>query len=419
MNGERMTAAAADAVVAVYREEWPRVIATLIRMTGDWDLAEDAAADAVAKALKRWPVDGVPTRPGAWLTAVARNHALDVLRRRTSERAKYEEVAIMQRLEGEPQDADAEALDVDDRLRLVFTCAHPALPLEARVALTLRTVGGLRTAEIARAFLVPEATMAQRLVRAKNKIRNAGIPYRTPSVTELPARLHGVLAVLYLAYNEGYAPTAGDEIVRVDLAAEAIRLARLVVRLLPSEAEARALLALMLLQHARREARSVEGELVTLDEQDRSRWDAAEIAEGLAVLGAGGDIRGPYRVQAEIQAVHARTAHAHDTDWRRIADLYAELAGFAASPFIALNHAIARGFADGPAAGLADLDILAGSGSLGGYHLLPAAQAGLLARAGDLVSAAEKYREALVLAPTAPERRHLERKLRALGAPAE
>jgi len=404
--------AVARAVADAHREEWSRVVATLIRTTGDWDLAEEAVGEAFEKALRRWPADGIPTSPGGWLTTVARNHALDVLRRRTSEQSKYREVAIMRSLEGEA-DADVEPLAADDRLRLIFTCAHPALPLEARVALTLRTVAGLTTAEIARAFFVPEATMAQRLVRAKGKIRNAGIPYSTPSAEALPARLDGVLAVLYLVYNEGYGPSSGDAVLRVDLAAEAIRLTRLVVSLMPAESEARALLALMVLQHARRAARTRDGELVTLDEQDRALWNAAEVAEGLELL-ASAPGRGPYRVQAEIQAVHARAVDANATDWRRIADLYAEFARFSDSPFIALNHAISQGFADGPAIGLAELETLAASRRLEGYHLLPAAQAEFLTRAGREVDAAERYREAIALAPTTPERRHLERKLAGL-----
>jgi RNA polymerase sigma-70 factor (ECF subfamily) len=407
---------AATAVSAAYRDEWSSIVATLIRMTGDWDLAEEAAGAAFEKAVKRWPDEGIPTSPGGWLTTVARNHALDVLRRRTSERSKYREVAIMQQLEGEGSEPDAGLLGIDDRLRLIFTCAHPALPLEARVALTLRTVAGLTTSEIARAFLVPEATMAQRLVRAKGKIRNAGIPYRTPEGDALPARLHGVLAVLYLVYNEGYAPSSGDEVVRVDLADEAIRLTRLLVRLMPAEPETRALLALMLLQHARRAARTLDGELVSLEAQDRSRWDAGEIAEGLELLSdpAG---RGPYRIQAELQAVHATAGTADGTDWPRIVTLYDELLRYSDSPFVALNRAIARGFAEGPDVGLAGLDALAATGRLDGYHLLPAAQAEFLALRGDAAAAVARYREAIALAPTGPEQRHLERKMRGISPP--
>ncbi len=410
---------AETAIEGAYREEWSRVVATLIRMTGDWDLAEESAGAAFEKAVTRWPAEGVPAKPGGWLTTVARNHALDVLRRRASERLKYREVAIMQTLESEgEQGAPDGALASDDRLRLIFTCAHPALPMEARVALTLRTVGGLTTGEIARAFLVTEATMAQRLVRAKSKIRNAGIPYRTPATEALPARLDGVLAVLYLVYGEGYAPSAGEAVLRVDLAAEAIRLTRLVVGLLPDASEARALLALMLVQHARRGARIRDGEVATLGEQDRSLWDAAEISEGLRLLADGGPRR-PYRLQAEIQAVHASAADADSTDWKRIAGLYAELAALTDSPFVALNHAIARGFADGPAAGLAALDAVAASQRLDGYHLLPAAQAEFLARDGEPIAAVERLRAAIELVPTEPERRHLERKIAGLAGNAE
>ena len=416
MSGSQEASDAGAAVTAAYRDEWSSIVATLIRMTGDWDLAEEAAGAAFEKAVKRWPDDGIPTSPGGWLTTVARNHALDVLRRRTSERTKYQEVAIMQHLESEASEPSVGPLGIDDRLRLLFTCAHPALPLEARVALTLRTVAGLTTSEIARAFFVPEATMAQRLVRAKGKIRNAGIPYRTPDADALPERLHGVLSVLYLVYNEGYVPSSGDEVVRVDLAGEAIRLTRLVIRLMPAESEARALLALMVLQHARRAARTRDGELVSLDAQDRSQWRADEIAEGLQLL-TDSSGRGPYRVQAEIQAVHARAGSADGTDWSRIVALYDELRSFSDSPFVALNHAIARGFAEGPDAGLADLDALAASGWLDGYHLLPAAQAEFLARRGDAGPALERYRQAIALAPTEHERRHLERKVSLLGQP--
>ena len=404
-------------MAAAHRDEWSQVVATLIRLTGDWDLAEESAAAAFEKALTRWPTDGIPRSPGAWLTTVARNRARDVLRRRASERQKYEEVAAMARLEGEEvtMDADDAALDVDDRLRLIFTCAHPALPLESRVALTLRTVAGLTTPEIARAFLVPEPTMAQRIVRAKNKIRHAGIPYREPTADALPERLAGVLAVLYLVYGEGYAPTSGDAVVRVDLAAEAIRLTRLVVRLLPDEPEARALLALLVLQHARRDARTRDGELVTLDEQDRSRWHRAEVDEGLALAADAGD--GYYGLQARIQAVHAAAPTADATDWRSIVLLYDGLAALTDSPFVALNRAIARGFAEGAAAALTDLARLAADGRLDGYHLLPAARAEFIARSGDRDAAAASYREALALAPTVPERRHLERRLAALAPP--
>ncbi|MGR2752061.1 RNA polymerase sigma factor [Agromyces arachidis] len=403
------------------------MVATLIRRTGDWDVAEEAAAGAFERAAATWPRDGVPGNPGAWLTTAARNLALDRLRRRGVEAGKVEEWIEMERFAGrdagppDPADLVAREPEWDDRLRLVFTCAHPALPMEARVALTLRTVGGLDTGEIARAFHVPEATMGQRISRAKRKIRNAGIPYRVPTDDLLPERLGGVLAVLYLVANEGYLASHGESLQRLDLTVEAIRLARLVVALMPDADEARALLALMLLQHARSAARAdAAGDLVPLPEQDRSRWDAAEIAEGLALLeplAARRDAPGQYRLQAEIQAVHARARSADDTDWPAIVDRYDALAMLADSPFVALNRAIARGMAFGPRHGLDDLALLAASGRLDGYHLLPAAQADLLRRLGDTDAAAARYREALALVPTAPERRFLERRLAELGMP--
>ena len=424
--------AVATALRDAYRSEWARVVATLIRVTGDWDVAEDAASAAFERAAQTWPRDGVPRNPGAWLTTAARNLALDRLRRRGVEAGKVREWLAMEefsgRADGAPDPADVVADDGpewDDRLRLVFTCAHPALPMESRVALTLRTVGGLDTGEIARAFLVREATMGQRISRAKTKIRHAGIPYRVPTPDLLPERLGGVLAVLYLIANEGYLASHGDALQRLDLAAEAIRLARLVVELLPDSDEARSLLAMMLLQHARSAARADgAGDLVPLPEQDRSTWDAAEIAEGLALLGrrtadaARTGTAGPYRLQAEIQAVHAQAATADDTDWHAIAERYDALAMLADSPFVALNRAIARGMAFGPQRGLDDLALVEASGRLDGYHLLPAAQADLLRRLGRADDAAARYREAIALARTAPERRFLERRLAELADPA-
>jgi len=402
-------------------------------VTGDWDVAEESASAAFERAAITWPRDGVPRNAGAWLTTAARNLALDRLRRRGVEAQKVREWMAMEEFAGRadgPRDpADVVADDEprwDDRLRLVFTCAHPALPMEARVALTLRTVGGLDTGEIARAFHVPEATMAQRIVRAKRKIRHAGIPYRVPTADVLPERLGGVLAVLYLVANEGYLASHGDALQRLDLATEAIRLTRMVVALLPDEDEARALLALMLLQHARSAARvDADGDLVPLPEQDRSAWDATELAEGLALVDAptargardaGGDASradppGPYRLQAEIQAVHARAHTAAETDWPAIVDRYDALAMLADSPFVALNRAIATGMAYGPEQGLDELALLEASGRLEGYHLLPAAQADLLRRLGRADAAAARYREAIALARTSPERRFLERRL--------
>ena len=423
--GARAAADAADAVARAYRDEWARVVATLIRATGDWDVAEDATADAFERAARRLATEGVPRNPGAWLTTVAKNRALDVLRRRGVETGKVREWMAMDELTGggasdDPAELAAAGPEWDDRLRLVFTCAHPALPIEARVALTLRTVGGLDTAEIARAFLVPEATMAQRLVRAKRKIRHAAIPYRVPSADELPERLGGVLAVLMLVHNEGYLASSGDRLLRLDLQEEAIRLARLVVALLPDADEARALMALLLLQHARSAARvDGEGELVPLDEQDRSRWNHAEVAEGLALLAntpSDPGTIGTYRVQAEIQAVHARARTAGETDWTEIVGWYDALLAASPSPVVELNRAVAHGLAGDTTLALAELDRLEASGQLGDHHLLAAAQADLLRRNGRTEDAAARYRDAIRLAPTGPERRFLERRLAALDA---
>jgi RNA polymerase sigma-70 factor (ECF subfamily) len=384
-----------DAVAEAFRTERARVLATLIRLTGDWDLAEECVQDAYEKALRRWPVDGVPGRPGAWLTTTARNRALDCLRRGAVEAGKLREIAEMPPVEDDDWP--------DDRLRLIFTCCHPALALEARVALTLRTVAGLTTEEIARAFLTPTATMAQRLVRAKGRIRAAGIPYRVPPAELLPQRTSGVLAVVYLLFNEGYSAAQ-----RGDLAAEAIRLGRILAQLMPEDQEVRGLLALMLLQDARRAARhDAHGDIVTLEEQDRSLWDRDQIAEGIRLLAPGG----PYQLQAAIAACHATAAHVDDTDWTRIASYYDDLAQLTASPFVELNRAIAVAVADGPAVGLALVDALDRSGALDGYHLLPATQADLLRRLGRRTEAAAAYEKALALAPTEAERRYLQRRI--------
>ncbi len=414
-----MTTEVRTAVDAAFRAEWGRVVATLIRTTGDWDLAEECAQDAFAAALQRWPRDGIPDRPGAWLTTAARNRAVDVLRRKAVGAAKLREVAAMSCEPEPPIAGDRDESGVpDDRLRLMFTCCHPALSLEARVALTLRTLAGLTTAEIARAFLSSEPTMAKRLVRAKQKIQHAGIPYRVPPAHLLPERTPGVLGVLYLLFNEGYSATAGVDLVRQNLSAEAIRLARVLATLMPDEAEASGLLALVLLHDARRLARlDASGDLVTLEDQDRSSWDHASIGEGVSVLE--GALRrgrpGPYQIQAAIAACHATAAAAADTDWAQIAGLYEQLARFLPTPVVELNHAVAVGMARGPAAGLPLVAALEASGKLAGYHLLPATRADLLRRLGRSSEAAVAYREALELASTDAERRFLSRRLAETG----
>jgi RNA polymerase sigma-70 factor, ECF subfamily len=396
------------AVDAAYRDEWGQVIATLIGLTGDWDLAEDCAQDAFAAALATWPRDGVPHRPGAWLTTTARNRATDRLRRDAAGAAKLRQLAVLARAPDEPPIEEIP----DERLRLIFTCCHPALPFPARVALTLRTLAGLTTAEIARAFLTAEPAMAKRLVRAKRKIQEAGIPYRVPPAELLPQRLAAVLAVLYLIFNEGY----DEEDVRRALTAEAIRLTRILVRLMPPEPEPRGLLALMLLHEARRTTRTEDGVLVTLEHQDRSRWDRTLIAEGVETLDQALAMRrtGPYQVQAAIAACHATAPDAASTDWPQIATLYTELARLAPSPVVDLNRAVAVAMADGIPAGLALVDEIAASGRLDEYHLLPATRADLLRRAGRTSEAKAAYEEARKLAPTESERRYLSGRLREL-----
>ncbi|WP_439380320.1 RNA polymerase sigma factor [Amycolatopsis lexingtonensis] len=395
------------AVAAAFRDEWGQVVATLIRVTGDWDLAEECAQEAFALALRTWPRDGVPRKPGAWLTTAARNRATDRLRRDAVGAAKLEEAARVH-VPGEPQPDDSGV--TDDRLRLIFTCCHPALATEAQVALALRTLAGLSTAEIARAFLVPEATMSQRLVRVKRKIRHARIPYRVPPAHLLPERTNAVLGVLYLTFNEGYSASAGPDLQRPDLAAEAVRLARVLAGLMPDEPEALGLLALLLLQHARRATRvGDDGELVPLEEQDRGRWDIECITEGTQVLETALRRRrpGPYQIQAAIAACHATAARAADTDWPQIAGLYRELRKFVPSGVVDLNRAIAVGMADGPEAGLALLDEL----DLPNYHLLPATRADFLRRLGRHDEAARWYAAARELAPTDAERAYLTRRI--------
>jgi RNA polymerase sigma-70 factor (ECF subfamily) len=393
------------AVEAAYRDEWGQLVGTLIGLTGDWDLAEECTQEAFAAALATWPRDGVPTRPGAWLTTTARNRATDRLRRDATGRAKLRQLAVLEREPDEPPVGEIP----DERLRLIFTCCHPALAFEARVALTLRTLTGLSTSEIARAFLVPEATMAQRLVRAKRKIAEAGIPYRVPPAEAMPHRLAAVLAVLYLIFNEGY----DEHEERRALTAEAIHLARVLARLMPHEPEPRGLLALMLLHESRRATRTENGVLVTLEHQDRTRWDRALVAEGVAVLDQALTLgrSGPYLVQAAIAACHATADDAASTDWPQIALLYDELARVAPSPVVDLNRAVAVAMAEGIPAGLALVDELDESGVLDGYHLLPATRADLLRRAGRPDEARAAYAQALELAPTDADRRYLSDRL--------
>ena len=412
--------AAHEVVDRLFREEQGRAVATLIRVTGDFDLAEEAVQDAFISALETWPVRGVPDNPGAWITTTARNRAIDRLRRRKRLVEKTEtlarEAAIESELEAiETGSSEDVMLIADDRLRLIFTCCHPALAMDARVALTLRTLGGLTTPEIARAFLVPEPTLAQRLVRAKRKIRDARIPYRVPPAELLPERLDGVLRVLYLVFNEGYDASSGDSLIRRELCAEAIRLARVVVSLLPEQPEAVGLLALMLLHDARRDARvGPNGELVLLDDQDRSRWDADRIAEGRALVERALSERrpGPYQIQAAIAALHDEAATPSETDWTQIAALYVTLERMSPSPVVELNLAAAVAMADGPAIGLAMMDGIAASGELEMYPYLHSARADLLRRLERWTEADTAYRRALALTTNAPERSFLEGRLR-------
>jgi RNA polymerase sigma-70 factor, ECF subfamily len=399
-----MPPAASEVIEAVYRADWGRIVATLIRLVGDFDIAEDAAQEAFTAAVDQWPIAGVPELPRAWIIQTARHKALDRLRRRE----RFEEpLASYDAVE---PDKTVDSDIPDDQLRLIFTCCHPALALEAQVALTLRTLSGLETEDIARAFLVPAATMAQRLVRAKRKIREAGIPYEVPSASDMPGRMDAVLTVIYLVFNEGYAA------MRADLCAEAIRLGRLMTTLLApaSPAEATALLALMLLHDSRRDARLDDsGDLVVLEEQDRGRWDRRQIAEALPLvedaLRAG---PGPFALQAAIAALHCQSARAEDTDWPQIVRLYDVLEHLQPSPIVSLNRAVAVAMVEGTRRGLALIEEVAAAGDLDDYHLLHAARGDLLRRAGSLDEAAQCYDRALTLATNDSERRFLQRRLR-------
>ncbi len=401
-------------VKAVYRSESRRVLATLIRLLGDFDRAEEALHDAFAAALQQWPRDGIPDNPRAWLVSAGRFKAIDVLRRRARFDASLRLLA--EQLEDAAQAVEVDEME-DDRLRLIFTCCHPALPADGRVALTLREVCDLTTEEIARAFLAPPATIAQRIVRAKAKIRDARLPYRVPERDELPARLESVLRVVYLVFNEGYTASAGAELTRADLCAEAIRLGRLLLELLPN-AEVMGLLALMLLHDARRAARTdATGELVRLDEQDRSQWSRQQIAEGsqLVQLALTSRAFGPYSLQAAIVAVHAEAPSAAQTDWPQIVRLYDVLLQLSPSPVVELNRAVAVAMRDGPEAGLLLVDELLGRGDLQDYHLSHATRADLLRRLARIDEAREAYRSALRLVQLEPERRFLQRQLDELG----
>jgi RNA polymerase sigma-70 factor (ECF subfamily) len=402
-------------ISSLYREHYGRILASLIRALGNFELAQDALQDAFAAAVEQWPREGVPNNPAAWIASTARHKAIDKARRQSWFSERRDEIQRLIEFEMS-SDADDNADSFpDERLRLIFTCCHPAINREAQIALSLRTLCGLSTEEIARAFVTPTATMAQRIVRAQRKIRAAAIPYEVPSGDALPERLEATMAVIYLVFNEGYSASAGDEVVRRDLCAEAIRLARILSALMPNQPEARGLLALMLLHDSRRDARAdANGDVILLEDQDRSRWVHRQIADGLSLAAAavGHGAPGPYALQAAIAAEHARAKRYDDTDWARIALLYAMLLDIQPTPIIALNHAVAVAMAHGLERGLALIEGLEASGELNDYYLMWAAKADLLRRMGSFIDAAAAYRRALEVVINNPDRRFLERRLK-------